>query len=118
MKHTLKNILKYLLIVLYLCYSMSTTMFIHTHYYEGQQVVHSHPFLMGEGGALNHTHTVSQSVFIHFISSTLLLAVSVSIGLSVLFIFLSKEFKQEIQSRIFRFVLCFLLRAPPVSEAI
>ena len=91
MKQVVKNILGYFLIALYMCFTVSTSMFIHTHYYEGESVVHSHPFLMGEGGALNHTHTVSQSVFIHYISSTLLLVISSAIGVAVLFTTLSKE---------------------------
>ena len=115
MKRVVKNILGYLFIALYMCYAVSTSMFIHTHYYEGQRVVHSHPFLMGEGGVLNHSHTVSQSVFIHYISSTLLLAISSAIVISVLFTILSKEYRHEIQAGISRFMLYFSLRAPPIN---
>ncbi|MBO7200881.1 MAG: hypothetical protein J6V54_05725 [Bacteroidales bacterium] len=114
----MKNILGYLFIALYMCYAVSTSMFIHTHYYEGQRVVHSHPFLMGEGGALNHTHTASQSVFIHHISTTLLLVISSAIGVAVLFITLSKEYHHEIQAATSRFMLYFSLRAPPSCESI
>ena len=112
----MKNILGYFLIALYMCFTVSTSMFIHTHYYEGESVVHSHPFLMGEGGALNHTHTVSQSVFIHYISSTLLLVISSAIGVAVLFTTLSKEYSHEVQAGESRHILYFSLRAPPVAS--
>ena len=112
----MKNILGYFLIALYMCFTVSTSMFIHTHYYEGESVVHSHPFLMGEGGALNHTHTVSQSVFIHYISSTLLLVISSAIGVAVLFTTLSKEYSHEVQAGESRYILYFSLRAPPVAS--
>ena len=116
MKQIMKNILGYFLIALYMCFTVSTSMFIHTHYYEGESVVHSHPFLMGEGGVLNHSHTVSQSVFIHYISSTLLLVISSAIVISVLFTILSKEYSHEVQAGISRFMLYFSLRAPPINQ--
>lgn len=117
MKQTMKNILGYLLIALYMCFAVSTSMFIHTHYYDGESIVYSHPFLMGEGGTLNHTHTASQSVFIHHISSSLLLVISSAVVIAVLFITLSKEYRHEIQAGTSRFTLYFLLRAPPTNQA-
>ena len=59
MNKTARNIVGYLFIALYMCYTASTTLFVHTHNYDGQFVVHSHPFVMGERGALNDSHTLS-----------------------------------------------------------
>jgi hypothetical protein len=118
MKKIQRNILGYIFIALYVSYAASTSLFIHTHEYDGQQIVHSHPFLMGEGGALNHTHTAAQSIFIHYISSNLLLAISVSVGIAILFIYLHKEFQQETQPGTSRFMLYFSLRAPPVENVL
>ena len=117
MNKTARNIAGYLFIALYMCYTASTTLFVHTHNYDGQFVVHSHPFVMGEGGALNHNHTLSQSLFIHFISSSLFVGITTSIGLRVLSIVLTKQYKHKIEIYIKQHFTHYSLRAPPTHFA-
>ena len=113
MNKTARNIAGYLFIALYMCYTASTTLFVHTHNYDGQFVVHSHPFVMGEGGALNHSHTLSQSLFIHFISSSLFVGMSATIALGVLFVVFAKQYKHDIEIYIRKHIVHYSLRAPP-----
>lgn len=117
MNKTVRNIAGYLFIALYMCYTASTTLFVHTHNYNGQFVVHSHPFVMGEGGALNHSHTLSQSLFIHFISSSLFVDTSVAMALAALFVLLAKQYYCRVQTYIKRQTMYQSLRAPPTPLA-
>ncbi len=115
MKNRRHNILGFSLIALYLCYACCVTLFIHTHDYNGQQVIHSHPYHSNESGNLNHSHTFSQCLFIHFISSSLLIGIATSSGLSILYILLSKLFRCEVRPNTSKLILYFSLRAPPIN---
>ena len=72
MKHTLVNIGKWMLVILFLSYYISTTMFYHTHDFNWGTVTHSHPYLPSNSEAPSHTHTPVQCQTISFLSYLLL----------------------------------------------
>ena len=38
---------------------MSNTLFVHTHYYQGYSITHSHPYAKNTDGLPDHTHTAN-----------------------------------------------------------
>lgn len=79
MKKSVKNIsfiFRILLLVIFIGYSSSITMFYHTHVINGYKITHSHPFKSSQGKdkpVNKHSHTTSEYLTIHqlnIISST------------------------------------------------
>jgi len=65
--------MRYFLLLLFLGYYGSITLFTHTHYIEnGVSIVHSHPFSSGTAKNLvNHQHTATGYVLIQLLSAFL-----------------------------------------------
>jgi len=61
-----------MLVVLFLSYYISATMFYHTHHFYWGTVTHSHPYLPSNDEAPNHTHTPVQCQTISVLSYLLL----------------------------------------------
>jgi len=72
-KHCFNKIMRYFLLLLFLGYYGSITLFTHTHYIEnGVIIVHSHPFSSGTAkNPLNHQHTAKAYVLIQLLSAFL-----------------------------------------------
>ncbi len=114
MMRRVKNIVGYSLIALYLCYYVSTSLFIHSHQYADKVVTHSHPYLPFEKhGMPNHTHTANQCVFISFISSCPLLATPI-LGVAFMFylICILQPPKLQQYKKVYQFISNGF-RAPP-----
>ena len=56
MKRLLSNIVKYVLIVVFVYYYVGNTAFVHTHVVDNFLITHSHPYLPG----MHHSHTEAQ----------------------------------------------------------
>ena len=72
MKRTLVKTAKWMLVMLFLSYYISSTMLYHTHDFEWGTVTHSHPYLPFDSDASNHSHTLVQCQAISFLSYLLL----------------------------------------------
>ena len=68
-KHKVNGIMKYLLLVLFLGYYGSATLFYHTHHIEnGGVIVHSHIYKNGTEKNPNHSHTAKEFVYFQLLS--------------------------------------------------
>lgn len=81
MKLWRKNIVKYLLLILFLGYWGSITLFQHAHIVDGVTIVHSHPYNpFSKENPTNHHHSKNEFVLIyllsHFITTVSFLAFS------------------------------------------
>gem|GEM_PF-891731 len=117
MKRLVINTGKWLIMVLFMSYYISTTCFYHTHYFSWGQITHSHPSFPFDKGAANHTHTQDACETIEHLSNILIvLAAAITLSLSTRLI-------QSGCSKVYRFISYFkntgpLLRGPPYSFVI
>ena len=72
MKQGLVKIAKWLMVVLFMSYYFSTTLFYHTHHFQWGTVTHSHPYIPFEGGMPSHSHTAEQCATIGLLSAIVL----------------------------------------------
>ena len=63
---------RWMLVILFLSYYISTTMFYHTHHFYWGTVTHSHPYFPFDKNSTNHTHTPAQCLTINILSALLL----------------------------------------------
>ncbi len=56
------------LMVLFLGYYVSITLFYHTHIVQGDTIVHSHPYKTDNKGLPSHSHSEKGYIIIHFLS--------------------------------------------------
>ncbi len=61
------------LLLLFFGYYGGLTLFPHVHEFEGQRIVHSHPYTAGNAASPGHQHTATGFHLIAFAASTLLL---------------------------------------------
>jgi len=112
MKKLLVGMGKWMVIMLFLGYYISTTMFYHTHHFSWGTVTHSHPYLPTNSDVPNHNHTPVQCQAIEILSN-LLLAFSVAtvfIGKSVV---LKKIYTRVYSCKSLFEPIFSPLRAPP-----
>lgn len=117
MRQTLSKILKVLLLVLFIVYYGSSTLFIHTHILNNNYRVHSHPFSDNSSKKpATHNHTPNEYTIIQsltFFASTLLVLLFVA-----LFAFFARQILFQTYKVHYRNTYNFfryLLRAPPLS---
>jgi len=113
MKRTLVNTGKWMLVILFLNYYISSTMFYHTHHFNWGTVTHSHPYLPFGKTTTNHTHTPFQCQTISVLSNIILTCLVVAA-----FIFKLTQIKR-IYIPVYRYksycpLIFSPLRAPPV----
>jgi hypothetical protein len=84
LKNRVKRIYAYCLLILFMGYYGSITLFYHSHIVLGDTIVHSHPFRSDSHGAPMHSHTDNGYVTIHILAS-----------FTVAFIFLYFDFKTK-----------------------
>lgn len=58
MKKAALSILKFLMVILFICYYVGNTAFIHTHRFQDYTITHSHPFIPGS----HHAHHSGEEV--------------------------------------------------------
>ena len=113
MKQGLVKIAKWLMVVLFMSYYFSTTLFYHTHHFQWGTVTHSHPYIPFEGGMPSHSHTAEQCATIGLLSAIVLwIAVAPALLfartiVTPIYVFFSRYVSQLRLPGI-------LLRAPPV----
>jgi hypothetical protein len=106
---------KYLLLVLFVEYYGSNTLFNHTHTVNGAIITHSHPFNPFKGKSPNHHHTPNEFLLITFLFHALH-----TILFSAFFLLVAKTFTEIVlckRRKIFinhAFLYSNGLRAPPV----
>lgn len=102
--------LKVLLILLFMAYYGSTTLFSHTHFVEGKAVAHSHPYLP----ASHHTHSAASCQLIQLISNQLFTALAIAVALWCgVFTLPIQVLSSEHIAFVYRYHFASL-RAPPV----
>ena len=107
-----RNIDSLLLLVLFMGFWCSTTLFPHTHMVNGRILVHSHIFF-GTSGS-EHQHTAQQFQLIAQLSLLVATAMTFFSFLQKLFGKLFVFWVQKTSARRDRIVRIFSLRAPPV----
>lgn len=83
MKRWRKHLLKYSLIILFLGYYGSITLFSHTHYENGKAITHSHPYKpSNDDKSQSHQHAQHEFVLIslltHFFTTALFIVLSIT----------------------------------------
>lgn len=68
LKNRFKSILVYSLLILFLGYYGSITLFYHSHIVLGDTIVHSHPFRTDSHGFPLHSHTNKGIITVHLLS--------------------------------------------------
>ena len=116
MKKVCLKILRLLLLVLFLGYLSSATMFMHTHYINGVAVVHSHPYQSSSDGTSGHQHSNKVFLLIAVLSHFSALVAIIGVGfISVRFFYKYKQFITREKAYI-EIIHCaaFGFRAPPI----
>ena len=106
-------------LILFLGYFISITFFPHKHIVDGVTIIHSHPFHSHSGDTpVNHQHSQTGFLIIHFISHILAITSAVISG-----IFITRKAEQYLSipkdENIFIKSPCYcsyLLRAPPACQ--
>jgi hypothetical protein len=104
-----------LLLVLYVFYFTSSTLFIHTHFFNWGTVTHSHLYFPfgSDKDVPNHTHTAAQCNFINYIASSVQMITSCMSIIAAVLVLIETCFVL-IKEHIIEFSPNYLfLRAPP-----
>jgi hypothetical protein len=108
------NISRYFFLILFLGFFASATFFPHSHQYNGNIIVHSHPFKHNKEGKPIHTHSDSGYQLIYLLNNYI---ARIAIGLSLAFVvfqLLKEIIPQTIRSFCSRVEKSsILLRGPP-----
>lgn len=118
MKYWFKKIMRYFLLILFLGYYGSITLFTHTHILNGVTIVHSHPFNSGtEKNPIKHQHTANGFLLIQFLSHFLTTVSFLTFSIGILKAVLRKYILQKNDENLFnRICICSNgLRAPPLN---
>lgn len=114
----LKRIATYLLLVVFLAFYASITLFPHVHHIGNEYIVHSHPFKKdSKGNPVGHSHTKGQLRVIHllssFISTCITIAIAHKVIRTLIAVFEISQYKSFLQAKEFNI---YLLRAPPIGN--
>ena len=112
-----KKIMRYFLLLLFLGYYGSITLFNHTHIVNGVAIVHSHPYNPFSGKKpINHHHSTNEFIFIHFLSHFVTTFLAFFIALNVVRSLIHIIANRLIGNyKVFNGFYTFLLRAPPLN---
>jgi hypothetical protein len=108
-----RKIVSYFLLILFLQYFCSVTLFMHTHEYRGVQITHSHPF--GGSTSKPNQHTDNEFMLIQILSDFL-----ITFSIIFLIVEVQKTFHKVIFTKKIKvslpklIIICFNgLRSPP-----
>jgi len=113
-----KQIMRYFLLILFIGYYGSITLYTHTHILNGVTIVHSHPFNSGtQKNPIKHQHTANGFLLIQFLSHFLTTVSFLTFSIGVLKAVLRKYILQKNDENLFnRICICSNeLRAPPLN---
>jgi len=108
--------MRYFLLLLFLGYYGSITLFKHPHIINGVTIVHSHPFNSGTGeNSLSHSHTTNGYIIIQLLSDFLFTLVFLSFLIEATKVLLRKFDAQKNDENFSKlnFLYSNGLRAPP-----
>jgi hypothetical protein len=116
LKEKVKIFFKYLLLILFIGYYASITLFYHSHTINSKTIYHSHPYFPltdADGLPINHSHTENELVFIK--SLTLFIYTFIPAFLLVKLI-ISGSFRSPVNESVFSPLVQagYSLRGPPV----
>lgn len=69
MKQTMAKYMKWLLLVLFIGYYGSISLFMHVHVEDGTTIVHSHPFRKTADGTCHHHSSLSEVQLFHLLTT-------------------------------------------------
>jgi hypothetical protein len=115
LKKCCKNISRYFFLALFLGFFGSTTFFDHTHIYDGNVIVHSHPFKHGKDGKPMHSHNDSGYLLVYLLHNYIA-NIALNLSLASIILFLAGEITARTINNIPLKVRKspFFLRGPPV----
>jgi hypothetical protein len=110
--------MRYFLLILFLGYFGSITLFTHTHIVNGVAIIHSHPYNpFSKDKPVNHQHSENGFILIHFLSHFLTTVSFLAFSIEVYKAVLRKYTLQKNNESFYN--LTFLcsngLRAPPLN---
>lgn len=114
MKKVALSILKFLMVILFICYYVGNTAFIHTHRFQDYTITHSHPFIPGSHHA---HHSGEEAETIALFNAFVALAVPVIVVVFRL-AFLRIILQSYPITVSFRKIFSHLLRAPPARRCV
>lgn len=121
MNNQIRRHTAYILLVLYIGYASSVSLFIHSHIYEGKLYIHSHPFSKSTqkkgSQPIEADHHTAQSFFtLNQLSLILCNGVNTHTYTQIIRPILQLQHKKYIQKYIDQpFIYHFNLRAPPIK---
>ncbi|OQC36276.1 MAG: hypothetical protein BWX63_02002 [Bacteroidetes bacterium ADurb.Bin041] len=118
MKLLLKKILRCFLLLLFLGYYGSITLFTHSHIVNEVVIVHSHPYNpFSKDKPSSHQHSTNEFVLISLLSHFLTTVVFTTFSIGVLKVVFKKYILSKNENNYFsRIYVCFNgLRAPPLN---
>ena len=98
MKRFLISAGKWLVMVLFMSYYISTTCFYHTHNFSWGQITHSHPYFPLDKGQIKHIHTQEACQTIDHLSNILIVLFAATILL----------FKANVTRSVYTPIYCFI----------
>jgi hypothetical protein len=112
-----KIVIKYFFTLLFVAYYFSATLFYHSHFIDGKEIVHSHFYWItknADGEPVKHTHTHDELVTLQIISQFVIIVTVVGLFLRTIQ-FLLNEFLIPLEEAIFEIkpVFSYSLRGPP-----
>lgn len=110
--------MKYFLLILFVGYCASITLFTHTHIVNGVTIVHSHPYNpFSNNKPVNHQHSEQEFILIHLLSHFLAIVLFISVSIEIYNKVLRKhKIKENKEDYINIFFLSSNnLRAPPLN---
>jgi hypothetical protein len=105
------------LLLLFVSYYSSITLFYHSHFVDGRQITHSHPYIpASDNGSPSHQHTDNEFLLIQMLTHFSSVA-AVIFFFSMLRHFLYSRFISRIRIVFFKepCALLFLNKAPPAK---
>lgn len=117
-RNRFKTIFVYALLILFLGYYGSITLFPHYHIVDGVTIVHSHPFRHGSAtNPFEHQHSKNEFVFIQLISNLIAITPLVFYGVTIIRRIVNNFFltTDENVTVSFSRYYTYLLRAPPLN---
>ena len=106
------SILKYLLVVLFISYYTGSVAFTHGHHFPTYTIIHSHPYLPGQDGQPQHTHSTAAFETINLLNDIVLEDTPVFI-LGIVWVLLATFLLQRDYTFVLRVIRSRNLRAPP-----
>jgi len=117
LKHWVSKTSKYFLLVIFLGYYISITLFPHIHNVNNINIVHSHPYKTNsDNQPINHQHSEAEFFLIHVLSYFVATSLAIYFSFKIIRIISQKIIiKRDDDFFILKEFCVHLLRAPPLK---